>query len=173
MAPCGWNCFTRGRRLLHCDVTAHPTAAWTLQQFREALGFERAYRYLIHDRDSIFAESLDASIKAFGLKVLKSPPRSPMANAICERMIGTIRRELDWLIPFSESHLRSLLKGWASHYNGSRPHTALGPGVPDPPPESAVPPTQQSRHRIANGVAVLAKSVPGGLHHEYSLVPVA
>jgi hypothetical protein len=63
------------RRLVHCDVTAHPTAAWTLQQLREAIGFERAYRYLIYDRDSIFARSLDASIKGFGLRVLKSPPR--------------------------------------------------------------------------------------------------
>jgi len=157
---------------VHCDVTAHPTAAWTLQQLREAIGFERAYRDLIHDRDSIFAKSLDASIKGFGLSVRKSPPRSPMANAICERLIGTIRREcLDWLIPISESHLRSLLKGWASHYNGSRPHMALGPGVPDPPPKSAVPLTHQSRHRMAEALAVLAKSVLGGLHHEYSLAP--
>jgi len=160
------------RRLVHCAVTAHPTAAWTLQQLREAIGFERAYRYLIHDRDSIFARSLDASIKGFGLRVLKSPPRSPMANAICERLIGTMRREcLDWLIPISESHLRSLLKSWASHYNGSRLHMALGPGVPDPPPKSAVPPTYESRHRMAEGLAVLAKSVLGGLHHEYSLAP--
>jgi putative transposase len=135
----------------------------------EAIGFERAYRYLIHDRDSIFARSLDASIKGFGLRVLKSPPRSPMANAICERLIGTIRREcLDWLIPISESHLRSLLKSWASHYNGSPPHMAL---VPDPPPETAVPLAHQSRHRIPEGLAVLAKSVLGGLHHEYSLAP--
>ena len=66
--------------------------------------------------------------------MLKSPPRSPMANAICERVIGTIRREcLDWLIPLSESHLRSILKSWIPHYNTARPHMALGPGVPDPP----------------------------------------
>ncbi len=68
------------RRLIHFGVTAHPTAAWALQQLREAIGLERAYRYLIHDRDSIFARSLDESIKAFGLRVLKSPPRSPMAK---------------------------------------------------------------------------------------------
>ena len=73
------------RRLLHLNVTSHPTAAWTLLQLREALGYEERYRYLIHDRDSIFAKSLDESIKRLGLKVLKSPPRSPMANAICER----------------------------------------------------------------------------------------
>ena len=160
------------RRLVHFNVTAHPTATWTLQQLREAIGFEADYRYLIHDRDSIFARNLDVSIKGFGLRVLKSPPQSPMANAVCERLIGTIRREcLDWLIPISEAHLRWILKSWASHYNESRPHMALGPGVPDPPARTAVFSAQQSRHRIAEGFLVLAKSVLGGLHHEYSLVP--
>jgi transposase InsO family protein len=126
------------RRLLHLNVTAHPTAAWTLQQLREALGYERRYRHLIHDRDRIFAKSLDQSIERLGLKVLKSPFRSPMANAICERLIGTIRREcLDWMIPMSAAHLRSILKIWARHYNGSRPHMVLGPGVPDPPATAA------------------------------------
>ena len=101
------------RRLLHLNVTAHPTAAWTLQQLREALGCDRRYRYLIHDRDCIFAKSLDESIERLGLKVLKAPFRSPKANAICERSIGTIRREcLDWLIPMSEAHLRAILKEW-------------------------------------------------------------
>jgi transposase InsO family protein len=61
--------------------------------------------YLLHDRDCIFAKSLDELIATLGLTVLKSPPRGPMANAICERVIGTIRREcLDWLIPISELH---------------------------------------------------------------------
>jgi transposase InsO family protein len=111
------------RRLLHVNVTAHPSAAWTLQQLREAIGWKDRYRYLLHDRDCIFAKSLDESIVRLGLTVLKSPPRSPMANAICERVIGTIRREcLDWLIPLSESHLRSILKEWVAHYNGARPH---------------------------------------------------
>jgi transposase InsO family protein len=160
------------RRLLHLNVTAHPTAAWTLQQLREALGYEPRYRYLIHDRDCIFAKSLDESIGQLGLKVLKAPFRSPKANAICERSIGTIRREcLDWLIPMSEAHLRVILKEWKSHYNGSRPHMALGPGVPDPPAKAAALPTQQSRHRIRDGFVVLTKSVLGGLHHEYSAPP--
>jgi transposase InsO family protein len=64
--------------------------------------------------------------------VLKSPPCSPTANSICERVIGTIRREcLDWLIPLSESHLRFILKSWITHYNTGRPYMALGPGLPD------------------------------------------
>jgi putative transposase len=161
-------------RLLHLNVTSHPTAAWTLQQLREALGYEDRNRYLIHDRDSIFAKSLDESIERLGLKVLKSPLRSPKANAICERAIGTIRREcLDWLIPMSEGHLRAILNDWRTHYNRARPHMALGPGVPDPPPETAVMKARRSRHRIRDGFVVLAKPVLGGLHHEYSLVPVA
>lgn len=104
------------RRLLHINVTAHPTAAWTLQQLREAIGFEDGYRYLIHDRDRIFAKSLDESLERLGLEILKSPPHSPIANALCKRVIGTIRREcLDWLIPISATHLRSILTSWASH----------------------------------------------------------
>ncbi len=123
------------RRLIHCNVAAHPTAAWTLQQLRESIGLQR-YEYLLHDRDSIFAQHLDGSIVRLGVKVLKSPPQSPTANSICERVIGTIRREcLDWLIPLNESHLRSILKLWIAHYNTGRPHMALGPGVPDPPRE--------------------------------------
>jgi len=98
-----------------------------LQQLREAIGFEEGYRYLIHDPDTIFARSLEETIKSFGLRVLKSPRESPRANAVCERLIGTIRREyLHWLIPASERHLRSIIKTWAGHYNRGRPHRALG-----------------------------------------------
>jgi hypothetical protein len=77
----------------------------------------------------------------------------------------------DRLIPMSEAHLRAILKQWRAHYNGSRPHMALGPGVPDPPVKAAAFPTQQSPHRIRQGFVVLAKSVLGGLHHEYSGAP--
>ncbi len=81
------------RRLLHFNVTAQPTATRALQQLREAFGFAGEYRYLLRDRDRIFAGSLDESIKHLGLSVLKSPPHSPKANAVCEQVIGTIRRE--------------------------------------------------------------------------------
>src|SRR5258708_19879463 len=67
-------------------------------------------------------------------EVLKSPHRCPKANAICERVIGRIRREcLDWLIPLSEAHLCLILKTWVAHCNGGRPHSRQGPHVPDPP----------------------------------------
>jgi putative transposase len=95
-----------------------------------------------------------------------------MANDKCERLMGTMRREcLDWVIPISEAHLRPLLKVWVAHYNSSRPHMVLGPGVPDPSSTSAAFHSQQSRYRVREGLVVLAKSVLGGLHHEYSLAP--
>jgi transposase InsO family protein len=160
------------RRLAHVGVTNHPTADWTLQQLREVVGDESTHRYLIHDRDGIFARHLDNSIRALGLKVPRTPFRSPKANSICERAIGTIRREcLDWMIPVSEAHLRATLREWVRHYNAGRPHKSLGPGVPDPPKVASVVPKSESRHRMAAGAGVLTKLVLGGLHHEYSLAP--
>jgi putative transposase len=162
----------RTRRLIHCNVTAHPNAAWTLQQLREAVGCEERYEYLLHDRDSIFATHLDESIAKLGVKVLKSPPHSPMANGICERVIGTIRREcLDWLIPRSEAHLRCILKSWVPHYNSRRPHMALGPGVPDPPGGVQHGAELTPRHRLREDRIVRAHSILGGLHHEYFWAP--
>src|SRR5215471_11604746 len=93
--------------------------------------FELALRGLLGEGAPL-AKSLDQSIAALGLAILKSPPHSPMANAVCERVIGTIRREcLDWMIPLSARHLRAILGEWVAHYNRGRPHSALGPGVPD------------------------------------------
>jgi putative transposase len=81
------------RRLAHVNVTTHPSAAWTLQQLREVIADADDHKNLINDRDSIFARRLDDSIRAMGLEVLRSPLSSPKANATCERVIGTIRRE--------------------------------------------------------------------------------
>lgn len=72
------------RRILHCNVTAHPTAAWTLQQFRETLPGDHGHKFVIHDRDSIFSTELDQQLQSFGVKVLKTPVRAPQANAYCE-----------------------------------------------------------------------------------------
>jgi transposase InsO family protein len=103
------------RRILHTNVTAHPTASWTLQQLREAIPADHGYRFLIHDRDSIFSQQLDQGIRHLGLKVLKTPPQSPQANALCERLLGTLRQEcMDFVIPLTENHLRRLLSAWCS-----------------------------------------------------------
>jgi putative transposase len=160
------------RRIVHCNVTAHPTAAWTLQQFREGLPSDHGHKVLIHDRDSIFSAELDGELQSFGLKVLRTPVRAPQANAYCERLIGTMRREfLDFVIPLGERHLRSLLEEWVAHYNQSRPHSSLGPGIPEP--ANLLPPPNSGRHTLPEGWRVMARPVLGGLHHEYRLENVA
>jgi hypothetical protein len=99
------------RRILHVNVTAHPTARWTLQQLRDAIPSNQHDGFLIHNRDAIFSQELDQRIHHLGLRVLKTPPLSPRANALCERMLDTQRREcVDFVIPLTEHHLQRLLK---------------------------------------------------------------
>jgi transposase InsO family protein len=88
------------RRILRLNVTAHPTPAWTLQQMREAIQSDHTYRFLVHDRDAIFSSDCDASVAHLGLETIKTAVRRPQANALCERLIWTLRRECsDWMIP--------------------------------------------------------------------------
>jgi putative transposase len=157
------------RRLLHVNVTAHPTAERTLQQLHEAIPSDHGYRFLIHDRDSIFSHALDQSIRHLGLKVLRTPVRTPVANAICERFIGTLRREcLDFVIPLTANHLRHLVMAWVQFYNEHRPHMSLGPGIPQPLASLPVP-WQPDRHRLPASLCVTSRLILGGLHHDYRL----
>jgi transposase InsO family protein len=156
------------RRIVHWNVTEHPTADWTQQQFRMVAPGDQPHRFLIHDRDSVFSPAIDEMLTSTGLTVLKTPVRSPRANAYCERLIGTIRREcLDWLTPLSDRHLRRILQEWVTHYNRGRPHARLGPDIPDPPSERIA--EQSHRHRLPLGSGVSSRSILGGLHHEYRL----
>ena len=154
------------RRIAHSNVTAHPAAAWTLQQFREVVTGEQSYRFVLHDRDSIDSSELDSALAAMGLRILKTPFQAPQANAFCERLIGTMRREcLDFLIPLNERHLRGLLREWVTHYNQGRPHSSLGPGIPDA--GSGCPQVQACGHHLPTDHQVVATPILGGLHHEY------
>jgi len=155
------------RRILHPNVTAHPTAPWGLQQLRKAMPSEHGYRFLIHDGDHIDSQPLDQHVRNVGPRVLKTPPQSPKANAPCERLLDTLRRErLAFVSPLTESHLRCILDKWVCRYNASRPHMALGPGVPQLLPPSPVP-LQAHRHRIPPHLRVIACPILGSLHHEY------
>ncbi len=159
------------RRILYCNATSHPTSEWTMQQLRQAIPSDHRYRFVIHDRGRVFSKELDDFLEIMGLRVLRTPYRSPKANSICERAIGSMRREcLDHMIPLTESHLRRVLKGWVSYYNQTRPHSALGPGVPEP--KGLLVPLQWFRHRIGNGQKVVSRPVLNGLHHEYCLIPL-
>jgi len=155
------------RRIQHWNVTEHPTADWTVQQFRMVISGDGPHRFLIHDHDSIYSDRVDQTVTAMGLTVLRTPVRSPQANAFCERVIGTIRREcLDWMILLNEGHLRRVLREWVA-YNRGRPHASLGPGIPDGPDLAPV----RRDHRIRDGHRVVAAPILGGLHHEYRLEP--
>ena len=102
--------------------------------------------------------------------VLKTPVRAPQANAHCERFIGTARREcLDWMIPLNERHLRSVLAEWISDYNRERPHSVLGPGFPEDTTRQAT----LTGHRLPAAHRVVASTRLGGLHHHYTLEPIA
>jgi putative transposase len=127
-------------------------------RLREVVGYEDRYKFLIHDRDSIFASHLDESIRALGVRVLKSAP--------CDR------HDPPGMSGLADPTVRIppalFLKSWIAHYNGARLHRALGPGVPDPPVITKAIPEPSSRHRRGDSYAVRAASVLGGLHHEYS-----
>jgi hypothetical protein len=107
-------------------ITAHPDAAWTAQQARN-LATEMDTRleemkFLIRDRGGNFTTSFDAVFEDCGLRVLRSPPQAPRANAICERLIGTLRREaLDHILILNQAHLRTVLAEYVAHYDGGRP----------------------------------------------------
>jgi len=127
---------------------------------------------VIHDRDRTFSGELDQQVAAMGVRVLRTPIRAPQANGECERFGGSLRREcLDFLIPFHEGHLQSVLKLWIAHYNHGRPHMGLGPGIPAP--VSAPVPPMVDRHSIPAGHIVRSRPILGGLHHEYRLESAA
>jgi len=155
-----------GTRRAHlAGITAHPDGAWTTQAARNFLidaGHRAdAARYLIRDRAGQFTDSFDAVFTAAGIRVLLSPPQAPKANAICERMIGTLRRELlDRLLILDEHHLRQALTEYLRHYNTGRPHRALSQLAPAQV-GNRPPPINLAQHRVRR------KLVLGGLTSEY------
>jgi putative transposase len=144
-----------------------------LQQLREAILSDHTYGFLIHDRDSIFSREFDQSVRNLGLQVHRTPVRSPKANAVCERLLGMLRREcLDFVMPLTEDHRRRVLKDWVRHYNAGRPHMALGPGIPRPPLSRPGPP-HAHRHWLPEHLRVVARPILGSSHHEHQLVEKA
>jgi len=145
------------RRILHFNVTAHPTAEWTAQQLREAFPWDTAPRYLLRDRDRIFGDDFVEQVKAMGAKEVLSAPRSPWQRAYVERVIGTIRCQcLDHVIVFNETSLRRTLAVYLGYYHTSRTHLLLDKDTPEPRP---VHPREIGR--------VIAIPQVGGLHHPY------
>jgi transposase InsO family protein len=159
------------RRILHCNATPHPTAEWTIQQLREAIPSDHPYRFLIHDRHATFSPELAAAVADLRLQVLKTPVRTPQANAYCERLIGSMRREcMDFMIPLNERHVGRIVREWVSDCNRGRPHSRLGAGIPD---QRTSPPHRAHRRRLEEAERITSTPILGGLHHEYALEKVA
>jgi putative transposase len=118
---------THGRReLIHFAVTAHPTAAWVWRQLVEATAWSRRPKHLIRDRDRVYGGDFGDRAKALGIDAVLTPVRALRANAIAERVIGTLRREcLDHVIPLNDRHLHTILAEYVGYYNRDRPHRAL------------------------------------------------
>ena len=126
------------RRILHVNVTPHPTSTWTRQQLREAFPWHVPSRFLLHDRDAIFDVALRSTVAALGLAEVRTAPRSPWQNPFVERVIGSIRREcLDHVIVLNERHLRRVLRDYVGYYHRSRTHLALDKDTPESRPVDA------------------------------------
>jgi putative transposase len=152
-----------GSRYVHIlGITANPDGPWTTQQIRNLLldlaDHAASFRFLVRDRAGQFTASFDAALASTGIQAAKIPPRSPRANAHAERFVLTARTEItDRMLIVSERHLRSVLTGYARHYNGQRPHR----GRQLHPPRADHPIADLSQKRIKR------RPVPGGLINEY------
>ncbi|MER6948125.1 integrase core domain-containing protein [Nonomuraea sp. NPDC000554] len=146
------------RRVRILGVTSNPTGAWTTQQVRNLLmdlgERARAFRFLIRDRDGKFSRSFDEVLAASGVRVIKTPVRSPRANAFAERFVGTLRREcLDHLLIYGLRHLRTVSAEYEGHFNHHRPHQGRSLRPPLRDPSEAIDMTAQiHRRRTVTGL---------------------
>ena len=146
------------RRAIHFNVTAHPTSEWTALQIVEAFPWDTAPRYLLRDRDSIYAGPFRQRVRGMGVREVLTAPQSPWQNPYAERLIGSIRREcLDHFVVFGESSLRRTLKSYFDYYHGARTHLSLEKDAPETRPVE--PPELGS---------IVELPEVGGLHHRYA-----
>jgi transposase InsO family protein len=148
------------RHIVHFNITEHPTAEWTAQQIVNAFPWDTAPRYRLRDRDAIYGHVFQSRVKHLGIEEVKIAPRSPWQNPYCERVIGSIRRDvLDQVIVLNDRHLKRLLIAYFSYYHNFRTHLALSMDCPRP--RTIQPPALGA-----------VRSIPemGGLHHHYERI---
>jgi len=145
------------RRILHVNVTKHPTSGWIIQQLREAFPFEASRKYLIFDRDQKFGFEVIAAVKATRIIPKRTSFRSPWQNGIAERWVGSCRRDLlDHMVSLNERHLKRLLSEYVRYHHEDRTHLGLEKGTPE------------GRIRSEASGRVLSQERLGGLHHRYN-----
>jgi transposase InsO family protein len=146
------------RRIIHTGVTKYPTDEWTAQQLREATPWGKGPKYLIRDRDKKYATHFSAV--AGSIKEVKTPYRTPQANGVCERFMGSLRREcLDHILIHDDRHLERVTKEYTGYFNEERPHQGIAQRIPDQYDLTRSKPTRGQ---------VTSKAILGGLHHSYS-----
>jgi putative transposase len=144
------------RRILHFNITKHPTSLWVIQQLREAFPFESAPRFLIFDRDSKYGAEVPAAVRSLRIKPVRTSFESPWQNGVAERWVEGCRRDLlDHVIAVNERHLKRLLSEYVRYYHEDRTHLGLGKGTPG------------CRTRSAASGRILSHDRLGGMHHRY------
>jgi putative transposase len=145
------------RRVIHFNVTEHPTAAWTAQQIVHAFPDESAPKYLLRDRDSVYGQTFRQRVKGMGIQEVLTAPHSPWQNPFAERLVGSIRHEcLDHVLVLSERHLRRILASYLAYYHRARTHLALDKDAPDGRPIE-----------LSEATRIVGIPEVGGLHHRY------
>ncbi len=148
------------RRIVHFNITEHPTAQWTAQQIVEAFPWETFLRYLLRDRDSIYSEVFQQRVANIGIEDVKTAPRSPWQTPYVEWLIGSIRREcLNDTVVLNERHLRRVLRSYVDYYHRWRLHRSLEMDAPEP---RWIQPSELG--------PVRKRPVVGGLHHHYERI---
>lgn len=149
------------RRIVQYGVTRSPSDFWVAQQVRAATPYEEGPRFLIRDNDGKYGQCFTRVAEGKGIKVIRTPVRAPKANAICERFIGSVRREcLDHMLIINDRHLYRLIDEYVAYYNQARPHQGIGQRIPDP--------DEDDQSGVGDkGKRVACKPVLDGLHHDY------
>jgi putative transposase len=151
------------RRIIHVAVTTNPTDEWTTQRLREATPWGQKPKYLIRDNDGKYGAKFKALLDSSGIEDMNTPPHAPRANAICERFIGTLKREaLDNMLFVHQHQLRRVVKEFVDYYNRSRPHQGIDQRIPNG--------FSEPRPSLSNKPKgpITATPVLNGLHHHYA-----
>ena len=149
------------RRVLHCNVTKHPTSAWVIQQLREAFPYDSAPGYMIFDRGSSFNAEMIDTVKTFGIHPKRTSFRSPWQNGVAERWVGNCRRDLlDHVIVLNTGHLKRLMNDYVRYYHDDRTHLSLAKGTPA---------GRETENNAGIGRKVVSMPRLGGLHNRYDL----
>ena len=148
------------RKVIHVGVTRSPSDVWVAQQLREATAYGEEPKYLLRDNDRKFGVNFARVAGTSRIEILKTPYHAPRANAICERLLGSVRREcLDHLLILHEKQLHRVLGAYVQYFNRARPHQGIKQQIPEPH-VGPVPPGHA-------GGKVISSPVLGGLHHDY------